>query len=198
MIKAVVFDLGGVVFTNGFKRFVKYLMEEYSLDDKKILELLDGELGTSYRLGKINKEDFWKKIFKELSIEADIDELEQEWISGYILIEETKQIILDLSKKYKIYYLSDGTPTRAKLLQDKYNFLDLFEDGIISHQVGFKKPSPEIYQALLKKVNLLPKEILFIDDKQSNLPPAQDLGIQTLLFITPEDLKEKLKNLKLL
>lgn len=189
MIKAIIFDLGGVVFTNGSTRFIEYLDKKSRLDKDEIHSILMGDLGNSYRLGTISKHDFWERFIKQLGLEESPEELEYEWVNGYELISETKDLIDELSKKYKVYFLSDNVKERVERLNEKHNFVDWFEDGIFSHEAGVKKPDLKIYQIALEITGVKGEEVIFIDDRPENLPPAQELGLQTLLFINLEKLK---------
>ncbi len=192
MIKAVIFDLGGVLFTNGTKKFIQDVSQTYDLDPQLVKEVMDGELGSQYREAKITRDEFWRAALEKLSISESIDSLERQWIDGYELIEGTKDIILELSKKYKVFYLSDNVRERVDKINSKYNFLEWFEDGIFSHEVGVRKPNPEIYKYTLKKAQVNPNEAIFIDDKQSALDPAKEMGITTILFESPEQLRTRL------
>ena len=63
----------------------------------------------------------------------------------------------------------------------------LFDVVIISYEVKTRKPHPDIYKLLLKKIHLKnpfikPSQIIFIDDKNYNLEPAKKLGMKTILF----------------
>lgn len=199
MIQAVIFDLGGVVFTNGTKNFSEYLGKKYQVDVEKAKALLDkSDIGNAYRTGKITREAFWDAVKRELVLHEQIDVLEQKWIDVYVLIEETKAIIDNLSQKYSVYYLSDNVKERVEAIDKKYGFKKWFTDGISSHEVGVRKPSSEIYQIALKKTGINPDDVLFIDDKENNLTPAKKLGMQTLLFESPEKLATDLKKLSLI
>ena len=61
-----------------------------------------------------------------------------------------------------------------------------------------RKPNPEIYEYVLKKAKVKPNEAVFIDDKQLALEPAIKMGIESILFETPEKLREKLLKLSIL
>ena len=108
MIKAIIFDLGGVLFTNGTKQFISDISHKYNLEQELVRDVIDGELGSQYREAKISRDEFWNSLVDKLNIKEDIQILEDQWISGYELIEGTKDAIIDLAKKYKIYYLSDN------------------------------------------------------------------------------------------
>lgn len=197
MIKAIIFDLGGVLFTNGTKKFIKSLSSRYKIPRDKVKEIMDGKLGSEYREGKITRDEFWKKLLSQLHIDEEINTLEDEWINGYELIEGTRDIILELSKNYKVYYLSDNVRERVERINGKYSFFQWFEGGIFSHEVGVKKPHPQIYRLALEKASVHPNEAVFIDDKESCLPPAIEMGMTTILFTSPEQLRKELIQLNL-
>ena len=198
MIKAIIFDLCGVLFTNGTKKFIKNLSAKYNLNPEKVRDMVDGEIGSQYREAKITRDEFWKTAREKLNITESADELESAWINGYELIKGTKDIILELAKKHRVYYLSDNVRERIEKLNSKYKFLDLFEDGIFSHEVGVRKPNPEIYKLALKKAMVNPNEAVFIDDKSHFLEPARQIGITTFLFTSPEELRKNLLDNKIL
>ncbi len=197
MIKAILFDLHGVLFTNSTKDFIEKLSKESGLSKDKIVAVFDKGVGIDYREGRVSREQFWDHVAQGLNL-TDMEKLEDQWISEYRLIEGTKEIILELMRKYRIFYLSDNIEERIKRLNDKHGFLAWFEGGLSSHEVGVRKPHPRMYEQAIEKIDLLPQEILFVDDKDINLPPAQKLGMATVLFTSPQDLKVSLTKLNIL
>lgn len=199
MIDIIVFDLGGVVFTNGTKRLARFISETYHKDYDTVYQFLNySDWGNAYREGTITRDDFWKAFEEQFDIHNDIDMIEQKWFDVYEVVEDTKQIVLELSQKYKVYFLSDNVKERVEAAEKKYGFQKWFEGGIYSHDVGVRKPKPAIYRLMLQKIGVSPEQTLFIDDKEINLPPARELGMQTLLFINATKLREDLRNLSLL
>jgi putative hydrolase of the HAD superfamily len=195
MIKVILFDLGGVVFYNGTKLFLDELATKYNLGREFVASVVNGKLGDEYREGKIGRDEFWSQVITDLGIEADIDMLEEGWINKYDIIEETKEIIDELKHDYKLYYLSDNVRERIEKLSTKHNFLEWFDGGIFSHEVGVRKPHPDVYKAAIEKIGVDPCEIVFIDDTQKNLPPAEAQGMNVLLFTTSHQLREDLLKL---
>jgi FMN phosphatase YigB (HAD superfamily) len=192
MIKAVIFDLGGVLFTNGTKKFATDLCSRHGLEMNFVKEVLDGELGSLYREAKISRNDFWKQVLIKLNIAEDIDLLEKEWIDDYELIDGTKIIISELAKKYRVLYLSDNIKERVEALDKMYGFVGWFSGGVFSHEAGVRKPNPKIYELALKEAGVEASEALFVDDKESCLETAREMGMETVLFETPEKLRESL------
>lgn len=198
MIKGIIFDFGGVLFVNGTKKFIAYVSKKYNIDAEKVKGIIDGGIGSLYREAKITREEFWQRALKELKIKANIETLEKEWISGYQLITETRDLINELGKKYKIYYVSDNAKELSEQLNNRHNFRSWFESGILAYEAGVRKPNPKIYQMLIEKANINPSETIYIDDKEDNLLPPKEMGMQTLLFETPQKLREKLVDLSIL
>ncbi|MFH9403062.1 HAD-IA family hydrolase [Streptomyces sp. NPDC017638] len=58
---------------------------------------------------------------------------------------------------------------------------ELFDVHVISEQVGMAKPDPAIYELTLERLGLPGQACVFVDDHPRNLPPAEALGITTVL-----------------
>lgn len=192
MISTIFFDLGGVLFTNGTRAFITYLCDTYTLPREKVEEVIDGDLGSLYREAKISRDEFWAQIIQQLDINANGAELLQQWINRYELIDGTKDLIQELKKDYKIYYLSDNVRERVEVLDKKYHFLQLFDGGIFSHEVGVRKPNPEVYKKALALAGVTGSQAVFIDDKAHFLEPANALGMHTVHFKDAMQVKKDL------
>ncbi|MET7702634.1 HAD-IA family hydrolase [Streptomyces sp. NPDC005485] len=72
---------------------------------------------------------------------------------------------------------------------------DLFDVHVISEVVGVAKPDPAIYQLALDRLGLLGQECVFVDDHPVNLPPAEALGISTVLATQEADTVAELERL---
>lgn len=192
MIKLILFDLGGVVFTSGTKLFIKALSKRYRLPIEKLEEVLDGPIGTEYREGKISREQFWQRVLTHLPLKESTDALTKEWIVHYDLIPGMKELITELKRKYQVMYLSDNVRERVQSLDDRFKFLHWFNGGIFSHEVGVRKPDLRIYKLALKTAGVAASEAVFIDDKPKNLTPAKALGMKIILFESVEKLKQDL------
>ncbi|MBB2891311.1 HAD family hydrolase [Flexivirga oryzae] len=77
---------------------------------------------------------------------------------------------------------------------DKFDFLDLFDDIIVSGEEGVAKPDPEIFEELADRVRHLGSldDCIFIDDKLANVQAATLAGLDAIEFTTPEELRADL------
>ena len=111
----------------------------------------------------------------------------------------TVEIMKKLKRKgYPLYGLSNWSAETFPLMSDKFDFFQLLDDMVISGEVGYVKPEPEIYNILLEKIGKPAEECLFIDDSLPNILQANTMGFKTIQFISPEKLKDGLTQLGLL
>ena len=192
-IKTIIFDLGGVYFTDGTKRAIDIISQEWNLDQKEVANVFKGKIGTDYRENKISHDEFWKQAKEALKINEATDKLAQIWLEGYVPINNTVELIKELKENgYEILYLSDNVQERIDYLENKYHFLQYFNSGVFSHIVGVRKPNPKIYQLALEQSSYPAKNCVYIDDKPELLEEAKKLGMETIVFINPDDTRKQL------
>lgn len=80
----------------------------------------------------------------------------------------------------------------------RFDWLDLFEDVVVSGVEGMAKPDPAIFRLLLDRHRLSAAATVFVDDSPANVHAAADLGLTALLFRSAEDLRTDLSRLGLL
>ena len=104
--------------------------------------------------------------------------------------------IKDLKQRgYKVLYLSNFGKSAEIECAEALDFMPYMDGGILSHRDKVIKPMPEIYQLLIDRYELNPKECVFIDDTEKNLTGASGFGIHTILFKTYEQAKEELEKI---
>ena len=114
-------------------------------------------------------------------------------------IEETVEILKELHRKqYALYALSNFPAEKFPAFREKYGFLSLFREVIISGAEGIIKPDPTLYQRLLERTGQAPGNTLFIDDRKDNVETAQALGFHAHLFQGAAGLRDRLTRLGLI
>jgi beta-phosphoglucomutase-like phosphatase (HAD superfamily) len=84
------------------------------------------------------------------------------------------------------------------LRRERYEFLRWFDGTVVSAFERIAKPDQEIFRRLLERFGLKAQSTLFIDDSQPNLDAAASLGIQTVRFESPGQLRGRLEDAGLL
>jgi HAD superfamily hydrolase (TIGR01509 family) len=182
MIKAVVVDLGGVLFSEGKSVALEKLATVHGYDRELVGAILSSPKSISLRKGLVSDEDFWQWAHQQLPSNYDSRLIQQEWYDGYILDEEVYGLIASLQKNYSIIAFSGNVRSRVDFLEEKYRFRHLFDIEIYSFDFHLTKPEREFVEVMIEKSGVRPEEIVYIDDNDSYAKPAQDLGVNVVIY----------------
>ena len=181
MIKAIIFDITGVLFP-----VQPWIGERPSREELlKIKQIATG----IYDKDKMSKEYLKEKIFQA---KRPHNELEAIYNSLTVIDDNVFNLIKKLSEKYPLYSIANEAEKWTEIRKDLYGFQKYFKKLYISIEVGMRKPEEGIYKLLLSETGLRPEECLFIDDKPINVGAAQKLGFQGFVYNNFNSLKEYL------
>jgi glucose-1-phosphatase len=200
MIKTFIFDLGKVIVPFELDNQIKILEKVCDLKHTEIREkILAAEEISLFETGKISAESLFETLKKLLGLRMTFAEFTAAWSSIFSLEPIiSEQFIEKLSKKYRLIILSDTNELHFEFIRQNFPILRFFDDFVLSYQVGFLKPSREIFNAAIAKANCLPEECLFTDDREINVAGAMKFGIDAILFISAEQFEKKIVDRKLL
>ena len=197
MIKNVIFDIGNVLINFNWSGYMQNL---FPGQDELIAKLNNAVWGNG-RWDRLDAGDDPQKVFDSIRNAAPGHDKEFDKIFsrvGETLTKrpETPEWLKSVkSRGYKIYYLSNYSRFVMNANPDVLDFLPLMDGGIFSCDVKLLKPDPEIYDALVKKYNLIPSECVFIDDLSANIQGAILYGFKGIQFQTREQVYNDLNNL---
>ena len=109
-------------------------------------------------------------------------------------IEDTVNILQQLkeSKRYKLYALTNWSNETFPIALLLYPFLQWFDGIVVSGREKMRKPQAAFYELLLTRYNIDVTSTLFIDDNHRNIIAAEACGIESVHFISPDQLKDVL------
>lgn len=111
--------------------------------------------------------------------------------------EEVVQIIRRLYEEgFELTLFTNSNEEDVKKMDGEKDFLKYFPNQLYLH--NSIKPMPEAYNDLRLKIGKSPKEVLIIDDQESNTQVARELGFQAIQYKTPEKLLYRLSMLDLI
>ena len=150
--------------------------------------------------GKMTREEVKMRRFKLLFQEFDIKVSPQEVAKhyqdylgqGYYFIEGAEEVLQELSKRFRIYLVTNGTLSvqRGRL---KSSGIEKYLQGVfISEEIGYNKPSIEYFEKCFSKIPDFKKENTAIigDSLSSDIQGGINAGIQTIWFHRSRDLTE--------
>jgi len=188
-IKNIIFDLGGVILNIDYQlasnEFQNLGIQNF---DELYSQAKQNNLFDELETGKISPESFRNEIRKMSGLDISDTDLDNAWNAMLLdLPKERIDLLFELSKKYRIFLLSNTNIIHFKnfnyaiinsLGEDV--FLKIFEKVYYSFEIGFRKPNADCFQFVLDDAKLKSHETLFIDDSIQHINAAEKLGIQTI------------------
>ncbi len=203
MVKAIVFDIGGVLVQLDVQACLRAFREDLGFE--RIGELLDpchqkgiyGEL----EAGRLGADHFRELILAESrpgSTKADVDRAMWALLVG--VPPATARLVNELGTRYPLYLFSNNNPISMARTYELFREAGVdperaFRGQFISCEMQLLKPSQESYREVVRRVGLPAGEILFIDDNMQNVEAAREAGLQARYYAPGSELSLLLADL---
>ncbi|GGG10376.1 HAD family hydrolase [Pontibacter amylolyticus] len=105
---------------------------------------------------------------------------------------------MKLRGEHTLYALTNWSAELFPIALERYDFLGWFDGIVVSGTEKDRKPNHSFYHTLLNRYSLQPEEVLFIDDNLRNIKAAEQLGIESIHFTSPEELRVRLEKMGVL
>jgi HAD superfamily hydrolase (TIGR01509 family) len=195
-IRAVYFDLGGVIVRTGDREPRTKLAERLGMTYEELAKaVFENESSLRASLGAVSPHEHWADVIQHLGLPpSEADSVQREFFAGDSLDLDLINFIRSLRPKYRTGLLSNAwSDMREYLVGQKID--DAFDQLIISAEVGIMKPDARIYQLALQKLGVTPAEAVFVDDFTVNVEGARAVGMHAIQFTRLEQTLEELKQL---
>jgi putative hydrolase of the HAD superfamily len=203
-VKAIIFDLGGVIIDLDFSNFYNSIIRQSPLDKPQTPIMLEFfRQSDMYHQGNMTDDEFYQLACDLLQVcmldQSDFFNAFNSIISGYNT--EVAELIKNLrdSNQYKLLALSNVNSSHWDFILKKgWEFIDWFDELILSHETHLIKPNPKVFEYAVKKAGCKPKQIIFIDDGLNNVKSAKELGINGIKYTNSKQLSKELKKLNII
>lgn len=199
--KAIIFDIGGVIQNLRWEVVANQLIDlkrDLNMDMFRSAFYYQREnYFNLYETHKMKSEDFWKMVASQLGLsEKAAGRISKAFISLYDPVNiDIANIIKNLKQKYKLIIMSNSCPELKENVESN-DFYDIFDKKYFSYDTGLKKPNKDFFEHVLKENNLKAEECIFVDDAPKNVDSANEIGMKGILYLSPNQLKAELNNLK--
>ena len=195
MIKAVVFDLGMVVFD--WQIIYREFAKEIDVPFDELMRVFFS-LTEKASTGKQSLEEFLQEFTKAVGHPDKWQDLRKKEVVGFVLIEPTIELLKELEGRFRLAALTNAEPGIIDEIEEKFKIKKYFELVVDSSVEGIMKPDKRIYEITAERLGVKPEECLFIDDLKENVEGARKVGFKAIQFGDPvEGVKEIKKALGL-
>lgn len=183
-LRAVIFDFGGVIVRTDDRTPRERLAARLGIAYDQLSSLVfDSESALQATLGKITTQEHWEALRNELGLSQDDHaNLPLDFWGGDVLDQELVDYIRALRPDYKTSLISNAWDDLRQVLEYTWKISDVFDEIIISAEVGVAKPDPRIYQIALERLAVAPQQAVFVDDFPANIAGARAVGMHAIHF----------------
>jgi HAD superfamily hydrolase (TIGR01509 family) len=174
-IKAVIFDIGGVLLTHGewdYRRDAARAIGLEALPDRYQTDM------ERLQRGEIDEEALWAQI---AGGPVDGARLDDAWSAHYRPVAPMVALAAELrSLGIRTALLSNTQPTHVRVMRRTMAFIGEFDPVVMSCEAGVRKPEPRAFAYVLGRLGLPAAEVAFVDDIEPYVAAGRAAGLQAI------------------
>ena len=186
MIKAIVFDIGGVLLRTEDRRVRQMLEEKYQLPPGGVDALVfDSVPASQSTVGLTERVKIWQHVAEQLSLTPhQLEAFKVTFWQGDQIDHKLLEYIESLKGSHITALLSNAWLGTRQYLADQFHIHEgiTVDYLLISSELGVAKPDKKIYKILAETLQCNFYQILFVDDFIENIEAAKELGINTIHY----------------
>ena len=192
LIKAVIFDWGGVMINDPGPGLMRYCADKFRVTKAQFENTFNQYL-EKFQTNSVSEETFWGLLCRDLKKEKPVEV--SLWKQAFKTVYRPREKMFALAETLqkngcKTALLSNTEiPAMDFFLEQKYNCFDF---QLFSCIEGYTKPKKEIYEIAVKKLDCKPQQSVFIDDKIQMVEGAVRAGLNAIAFESIEQVKIEL------
>ena len=199
-VELVLFDVGGVLGTNGWDREQRdEAVRKFGLDPDDF-QYRHEEMVGALESGEVSLDEYLAVTVFSEPRRFSPDDFKTFMFSQSIAWPDSIAIANDLaaSGAVRLATFNNESEELNRYRIERFGLRDIFPTFFTSCWLGVRKPTRHMYERVLGMAQADPARTVFIDDRLQNLAPAASLGVRTLQFTTAAKLREDLHQLELL
>jgi len=193
-VKAVIFDLGGVIMSGGYLAFLHhYCLKCLTPLGKKKIDDLEHQVN----LGKITEPQFYRAIRQVFNIHLTPKQMHNTIVNKMRVNKALVKFIPHIKKaKVVLFTNSIGHMAIDVLHKRGVPIRKTFDKLFVSSKIHLAKPDAKAYRYVVKNLKINPGQALMVDDRQENISAAKEIGMQGIVFKNTSQFKKALAKYK--
>ncbi|MEM7256881.1 MAG: HAD-IA family hydrolase [Pseudomonadota bacterium] len=183
-VKALLFDMGGVVLNIDFNNVFRAWAKLSSLTEQQIKASFQMDQAyENHERGSINSTQYFEHIRNTLQLTGTDEQLAEGWNAIFgTEMSESFDAIDQIRHRIPAYGFTNTNAAHQQYWEYHHpRVRNTFAKLYVSSEIGLRKPDAEAFEYILNDISVKAEELLFFDDTPGNIEGAQKLGIQTVL-----------------
>jgi HAD superfamily hydrolase (TIGR01509 family) len=194
----ILFDLGNVLVRIDYAAFLGTLGFDHQMSEAELYQLLEDD-ARAFEMGKASAEEFFADVNTKLGTSYTFDQFRKAWVAIIAgVIPGSSELLKRLAGTYRLMMLSNTNELHFQHTIGMLPALKRFEKFFLSYQIRTLKPDREIYEYVLRHVDVPAGRIVFIDDLEKNVQAAKSVGMSGIVFRGVKPLISELRQLRII
>jgi 2-haloacid dehalogenase len=194
-LKAVVFDLGGVLIDWDPRYLYRKLLDDEAAVEEFLATVCTPAWNAEQDRGRPFAEGVAELVERHPVHAAAITAYHERWpemLGG--AVGGTVEVLAELrAAGVPVYALTNWSAETFGIARERFEFLEWFDGVLVSGEERMIKPDPAIFRLLLDRFGLDPGATFYIDDSPANVAAADRLGFDAVRFTSPAQLRRDLE-----
>jgi len=198
-IKAIIFDLGGVLIDFSGMTDIRSMMRKDPGLDAIRPRWITCPTISAFERGEISSDIFASEFTQTWDLQIEPDDfisVFKSWIKG--TLPGTEQLLVSLRPHYTLACLNNTNPLHWSQMMHDIGLYSQLDQHFASHTLGRMKPDPNVFADVCAEMGFAPSEVVFFDDGVENIEGAKQAGLSAYQVQSPGDITMKLKALGLM
>ena len=194
-VRALLFDLGGVVVDIDFGRALALWQPHSRLAPQRLRELfVFDEPYRRHETGRLAADGYFAHLRELLALDCGEAVVRNGWNAILVSeIEEATGLIDTVRGRVPCYAVSNTNAVHVAEMERAFpGLLARFDKVFTSHEIGHRKPDAASFGHVLDEIGVPAGNVLFFDDLQANVDGAIACGLQGVLVRGPDDVRSAL------
>jgi len=195
-LRAVLFDFGGVLATEGFREGLQEIARCQGLDPLEVhMTGMDAIYDSGYIVGNGSEAEFWAVMRERTGLAGTDKDLTGEILDRFVIRPRMLEAVRRLRGMGIITAILSDQTDWLERLDDRDLFYGEFDHVFNSYRLGKGKRDPSLFADVVAGIGTAPHEALFVDDMPANVERAKDEGLQGMVFADEEGFLAELKRI---
>lgn len=184
--RVLLFDLGGVLVDFAGVAELRRLLPTDMSEAEVQARWNACEPSQAFGCGRLDTDTFVTRFLADWGVSLppqDFLDAYRSWARGWL--PGALDLLADLRGRFVLAALSNNNPVHWDRLTAELGLLEAFDHAWASHELGVRKPDPEIFRLALARLGQPAEAVLFFDDAAGNVEVARSLGMQADVVDSP-------------